>query len=751
MKRARRDLNTTTAVANKTPPGATGNSTVDEAAAASIYAPSPGNRVVNDRTTWILLLLPALLAALNSNWMYSPAGSIDAWVYTGYFHHLAAFKATLFPGEYYGSRLPWLLPGYLAYRFFSLYVANYVLHFTFYYAATFSFYSLLKRGFGPRNALLGTLLFGTHRLFLSAIGWDYVDGAGITYNLLCLACISQAVESRRRAVWLVLAGVAGFAMAYTNLFLAAFLPLPVVYFLILTNKRISRHLYKSMAELLLWFGGGAVLITTLLGTINYFLDGHFWFYAPSFRIFFALSSKGNQWRIEGLDWVSSAYWLGIPAAVAAVSVVSAIRSFRSAPAPELIHKRFFIWQYLAAAGVMLAWQLKGGVGLQLAYYTSYLIPSMFLAVGAMIAVPGDEWQPRIYWSLSLGTLAAFAFSIWLPGGAAIVMIRNAGFGAIALVAAIGLMIRVFFFRSWLSLIPALFGLFLYQFVPPVQSSSRPTSYSWERIMKGAEAVWPYFQKGPAYFWYDEKEPYAQEFTSIASNYLWGFSYVGYRFPEVAVPSNLRPDTTTILISNSDRAVQTAHVVMAQNRLLTNSVQTNTVSAGGVTYKLTAFEQADITGENLAVEQRGKGYDLVPAKPGEAPEFPPSGWESEVYPDGRPRMERQRDGILVTTAERPYAYGSWYGPLVAKRSGSYRFILEYKLLSGGIRWGGMAGDTSRDLGHAELAPGTAGMQVANYTVKLKAGEDVVLVIANDPHGQDGPATYQIQSVRASALF
>ena len=115
------------------------------------------------------------------------------------------------------------------------------------------------------------------------------------------------------------------------------------------------------------------------------------------------------------------------------------------------------------------------------------------------------------------------------------------------------------------------------------------------------------------------------------------------------------------------------------------------------------------------------------------------------------MERRRDGIFVTTAERPYAYGSWYGPLVAMRSGSYRFILRYKLLSGGIRWGGMAGDTSRDLGHAELAPGSAGTQVASYTVKLEAGEDVVLVIANDPHGQDGPATYQIQSVRVSALF
>lgn len=749
MKRAKRQLNTTTrAVDNTAPQDSTARAAVQGRGIAPMDTPPPDTR---DRSKWVLLLLPVLLAALNSNWMYSPAGYIDAWVYTGYFHHLIAFKSALFPDLYYGSRLPWLLPGYLAYRFLSLYIANYVLHFTFYYAATFSFYYLLKRGFGRWNALIGTILFGTYPAFLAAIGWDYVDGAGITYNLLSLAFIARAAESRRRPLWLALAGAAGFAMVYTNLFLAAYLPFPVAFFLVLTNRRISRQLFKSMVELLVWFGGGAALLTVLLGAINYFLDGHFWFYAPSIKTFFSLSSKPNQWRIEGLSWVSKAYWLGIPAAVATVSVVSAIRSYWSEPAPDRVYKRFFTFQYLAAAGVMVAWHFTGGVGLQLSYYTSYLIPSMFLAIGGMIAFPEDEWQPQVYWGLAAGTLGMFAFSIWLPSGPATALIRNAGFGTMAAVTAFGLMIRVFFFRSWQTLIAALLGLFLYQFVPPLQSSSLPTRYAWERIMKGAEAAWPYFQKGPAFFWYDAKEQYNGEFTSIASNYLWGFSYIGYKFPEVSVPDHLRPDTTAILVSKSDRAVQRADLVLRNYHLLSDSPKNTTVSAGGVSYNLTFFELEGVTGESIALEQHGKSYDLVSAKPGEAAEFPSSGWVSEVYPDGRPRMERRPGGIFVTTAERPYAYGSWYGPLVAKRSGTYRFVLKFKLLSGAIRWGGMTADSSRDLGHGGLASGTSDTQIASYTVKLDAGEEIVLVIANDSHGEGGPAAYQIQSVRASAMF
>jgi hypothetical protein len=40
-------------------------------------------------------------------------------VYLGLFGNLTEFQRDLFPGTYYGSRLAWILPGYLPYALFA--------------------------------------------------------------------------------------------------------------------------------------------------------------------------------------------------------------------------------------------------------------------------------------------------------------------------------------------------------------------------------------------------------------------------------------------------------------------------------------------------------------------------------------------------------------------------------------------------------------------------------------------------------
>src|SRR5262249_34743869 len=157
-------------------------------------------------------------AAANSAWIFTGPGWIDPWVYFGFFRHLVEYKSVLFPKLYYGSRLAWILPGYVAYHVFSPKVANLVLHFTFYYVAIFSLYALLKRATTSANALLVTVLLGSYSRFLAAIGWDYVDGAGIAYFLLALALVARATEKGPR-LWLLTGGAAAMAMCYTNLFL----------------------------------------------------------------------------------------------------------------------------------------------------------------------------------------------------------------------------------------------------------------------------------------------------------------------------------------------------------------------------------------------------------------------------------------------------------------------------------------------------------------------------------------------------
>ena len=80
----------------------------------------------------VLFGVPFLLSYLNPMWLYQAGFSIDPWVYFGFFTHLRQFKEGFFPGTYYGSRLAWIRPGYLANQWFSPVVARYGLHFAFF-------------------------------------------------------------------------------------------------------------------------------------------------------------------------------------------------------------------------------------------------------------------------------------------------------------------------------------------------------------------------------------------------------------------------------------------------------------------------------------------------------------------------------------------------------------------------------------------------------------------------------------------
>src|SRR5664279_5036842 len=75
-----------------------------------------------------LLLLPVVVLWRHDDPLYTPLWQADPWFYLGYFRDLVNFKRDSFPGFYYGSRLSWILPGFLAHWLFSPLVANAVLH-----------------------------------------------------------------------------------------------------------------------------------------------------------------------------------------------------------------------------------------------------------------------------------------------------------------------------------------------------------------------------------------------------------------------------------------------------------------------------------------------------------------------------------------------------------------------------------------------------------------------------------------------
>jgi len=516
----------------------------------------------------LILLLPVVLLAANSSWIFTGMGWIDAWVSFGYFQHLAAYKSTLFPDLYYGSRLPWILPGNLAYRLFEPKTANYVLHFTFYYLAAFSLYYLLKRAAGRRNALLGAVLFGTYGPFLSAIGRDYVDGAGMTYFLLALAAAARATETRRQ-LWLMISGIAGLAMCYTNLFLVAFLPFVPGLYLFMTYAGVNRRLLDSLKDVAVWFGAGAVVVSAVLGGINYTLDRHFWFYWPSIHWMLVGRPHPNPWVTHGWGWMHKAGWLGIPAAATLASLAYVVRDAVRRILTLHRLRTFFVLQFLASAAGMMAWQVIGSTGLSLSFYASYLIPPMFLAIGCLL--PEEENEGPMAgrkWTVLMGSIAVMVWCLHLADGGLAQMVRaKAGLLTVTGLAAAALLANVLFRRNWLVAAVAVAGLGLYQLdYSGLSEPSAKYEADWQRVVEGAAAVWPYEQQGPVSFWYDATRSHGQELYSMNSVYLWGFTYVGTRFPAVEVPSRLVDGATIVMAADSPLWVERANEVLRAKHL-----------------------------------------------------------------------------------------------------------------------------------------------------------------------------------------
>src|ERR1035438_9475648 len=177
-----------------------------------------------------VLLLPSIVLWHTRDAFYSPPWYGDAWFYLGYFRDLLEFKRRMFYGAYYGSRLSWILPGYLVHSMFPPVLANAILHLAVQTVATLSLFSILRLIAGVRGAFLATLVFAVNPWLWAATGWDYVDGAGIAYCLLALALFTSAALEPFRKWTLVLAGAALAGMAYTHLFLATLTPLPLLYY-----------------------------------------------------------------------------------------------------------------------------------------------------------------------------------------------------------------------------------------------------------------------------------------------------------------------------------------------------------------------------------------------------------------------------------------------------------------------------------------------------------------------------------------
>jgi hypothetical protein len=507
-----------------------------------------------------VLLLPVLVLWHRRDALFSPLWYTDPWFYLGHFRNLANYKRDLFFGSYYGSRLAWLLPGFLVHAVLSPVIANLVLHLTVHLTATLSFFAILRRLAGARSAFVATMIFSADPWLWAATGWDYVDGAGIAYCLLAMALLSRFAAQPTGKWVLVTAGIATAGMAYSHIFLGTLVPLVLFYYFGLVSAGSGQFHPRLLLGSCLWIGAGFVTATLALCGINYGLDGIFWFYAPSLNraSFMAKDFRfvRSVWRPQELvPWL----WPAI------FGLLTAIALFRSQWKSRTISRNrggmLFGAMLLLAFLYLVYLQIRGNTILAFHPYVSYLLPFAFLVMGVSFWPAVGGMSTRAY-VLTCCAGALLLGALWYyPSGYHGLTSAVASQAAIA-VSACFLAVALVFRQHTIGTILGLAGFVVFTAAAlsgTYLAEGRSLHSTWDqyvRVMNARKRIEDRRGGAPISFWYDRQEPLYLEHFALNSTYMAEFSRINETFPNgCSQPSE--PGTLIVVVSQKAQSTQIA--------------------------------------------------------------------------------------------------------------------------------------------------------------------------------------------------
>jgi hypothetical protein len=693
-----------------------------------------------------ILLLPLLALWHHDDALFSPLWQSDPWFYLGYFRDLVNFKRDLFPGFYYGSRLSWILPGYLAHWILPPLFANAVLHLGVHTVATASLFRILRSTAGVRAAFLTAILFSANPWFWCATGWDHVTGAAIAYLLLGMACLAAAVEMPSRGWPLTLAGMSLAGAVIAHLFLAAFVPLVLLHYAGMVWERrapLKPTLIRAAPRLAVGFLAATVPLCAING---FLIDGNFWFWSPSFRTASAVMQNyiwpESIWREHQL-----VPWLWLPIACAAVAVVSVCR-WRSAVRLRDFAGLMASVQLLLAIVFMAAMQLRGITLLGHYYYACYLFPFGFLVIGNSFWRAAEKMQGRLY-AVACAAALVLTAAAWYdpashpaPGEPAWLA---AGFGALAVSLALrkrpaGTFLAI---AGFVVLMFAAYDGSIY-FAP-----LHATREQYSRVMNARARIEQRRGDSSILFWYDKQEPAYHEYYALNATYMAEFARIGEHFPS-GCPERVAKGNLVVVSSQQGGVAEIAQsaldrcwsgtglrAVVADTFVGSRGPHPYTVALLGTETDYSVLRPLSLT---FGLSS-GKGIlQLVPNPTHEEPlplylwSFSPGAVQSLTS-----------EGIEAQTPGGRTAYAFTYPVLEMPATGRYRFVLRYSPRSGQFVFGGFPADESRWLASVQSQHtwGKPGEEAA-FSLELNRGDSVILRIANS-NSEDRPSSFTIEDV------
>jgi hypothetical protein len=410
--------------------------------------PSPISTVVAPREARVVVacaiavVAPLALLLANSDWFFTREGYLDPWNYVGLFQQY--LDPDYLPEDYKLGRLPWILAGFLVHSALPPVAAAYLLHAVFLAAMSFALFVGLYVSFGrPALAAVVTLWLGFYAPAHGSGGWDYHNTAAGAFYLATFALLALRSTLDGSRVMLVSAGAAAALAIHTNVTFVNFLP--VLAFVYVWNVKLRSGSWPRARQLLeraAWSVLGAVLITVVLGLLNWNVGRRFWFFTTLLDA--VLRFVGDSRNVEMFyqpwtsGWIWTARYLALTLAVFVAGVAFVARYWRAASDRPVLA---FVLQFLVMTLVWVAWQAAGQITLNVDYFAYALIPSCFIALAGMLSHRWPDWCERHWPATVLGTALCLVICLTvdrIPGAHAVaVFVAPVSFIAIGILFLLG--------------------------------------------------------------------------------------------------------------------------------------------------------------------------------------------------------------------------------------------------------------------------------------------------------------------------
>ncbi len=545
-----------------------------------------------------LFLLPIILIIINPTCLFHQivVGSIDSWIYFGYFLDLKQHLISFY-GTYYGTRLPWILPGFLAYHLFSPLIAKYILYLTVYYTATFSLYGILKRTVGQKAAFLTAIYMGVYQKFLISAGSEYIDGSGIAYLLLTFFLLTPSNNNKRIHIRLFLAGLFCSCFVFTQLFLTIYIPLIALYFFFLNRPFQKWFFLKNLIIFIIGF----LVMTTSLCTINYYLNGEFLFFNPIINWTSVFIKGENPWWSPISQWWIITNQYSIPVSLFFGSFIMLI--FQKKLQKDSTTNRILFFQVFFVLNILIfiffQFVLRQPV-IQYGFYLCYLYPSMFMALGGMIAIGLKKASLKQY-HLSLFIIVIFALTRFLVTKAkfpTFSILLNTHWKWIFFVGTLNLpcflMKRpIFKLLGILSLSLSFCAINITTTFIPENVAKHWTAKNMKTgfflVNKCIQKIKTLDPSGNSLFWYEGSQPYfGSIFRSVSSAYLWSYRLINEDFPQVHSNTFPCPDLTNhtvFILTKKLHPLEEANISLATIGFKGELIKEQLIENGDIDYTL----------------------------------------------------------------------------------------------------------------------------------------------------------------------